>query len=976
MNKTIKPLLLIGKILVIIALPILFFSYIGQNPMKKTETASREIAIVNEDNGAEYDKNQIQVGSELVTTLDKDSEYDWVVVNRSAAESGLANKKYDAIIYFPSDFSKNIYTFNEEQPVKAGVKYKVQTSLNAENMEKVQKELEKTKNKMNKHISTQYWSYVSQSVEDIRKKFDKVLTKEIAFQNTMYEFYTPSSESLAGEIKQHKDMLKGVFASTKSAGETTNETLGEMGKTKAQMASFVEEVVTFEEYQKAQSALFALTSTQNQQLIMDSIQAYDGVLNEGVQTIPNIQKDTKPGFSLNEQGMNENVVMMQEKIESSTSNLEDFSSNMKEKQVEQISKIKDEQQSSIDQFKQSEEDGLNKLQTTLLEQRGSLANSSGDKDEIGGGDTPIEDVDTGGKGDSEAAPSKKEAIDDISLQVLLDKINGMNTTLESLVPAEGSEGAKDQISSLAGSLQEEINGLSGTLNKRTENYNQVVVQFNALIDSYNTLLTNYKKLQTDYEKLGKDYKDLGNQWEQSQEDIQKLQDIQSMTINETLTEIKKTEDELLKKVGGERRAALVDVFNRSILSRDSNALLAYYGSLSSYGELVQRVNETKESLDEVFTANMNELENMKNGVSGIVDEEAKLVQSSLLGVEEDFGALSSSMLDFISEYDENVEVEHAATLEELAAISARAQEVTANLTGNMETPEMEEAPVGSLNGEMFVSLQDSTATTVGYISELVHSVAERQDTVTKDTSDLQAKVGSVQERADQLNENWAQNVDSTKKIKTDVYSVLNNTLVDDQSNGYVYEYLANPVQISGEVLQQEKVNIPPIVMLVIILISGLLIGFFLHHYASVPMLVHAALFALLNLIVGLIISMYGLKIYPLGDMQAIKWTVFTVLLLFFCSAFTQLAFAIGPFVGAILVIGLISFFTIPLLDLIMPNFNVDHPVANVYMSIQFGNQLAFIPATTILIILTLVAAVLPYVMKRLAGKREMAHEAE
>ncbi|MGE7604656.1 type VII secretion protein EsaA [Peribacillus sp. NPDC097675] len=976
MNKTIQPLLLIGKILVIIALPILFFSYIGQNPMKKTETASREIAIVNEDNGAEYNKNQIQVGSELVTTLDKNSEYDWVVVNRSAAENGLANKKYDAIIYFPSDFSKNIYTFTEEQPVKAGVKYKVQTSLNAENMEKVQKELEKTKNKMNKHISTQYWSYVSQSVEDIRKKFDNVLTKEIAFQNTMYKFYTPSSESLAGEIKQHKDMLKGVFASTKSAGETTNEALGEMGKTKAQMASFVEEVMTFEEYQKAQSALFALTSTQNQQLVMDSIQAYDGVLNEGVQTIPDIQKDTKPGFSLNEQGMNENVVMMQEEIESSTSNLEDFSTSMKEKQVEQISKIKNEQQSSIDQFKQSEEAGLNKLQSTLLEQRVSLANSSGDKDPIGGGGTPIEDVDTGGNGDSKAAPSKKEAIDDISLQVLLDKINGMNTSLENLVPAEGSEGTKEQISSLASSLQEEINTMSGTLNDRTKNYNQAVIEFNALIDSYNKLLTNYKKLQDDYQKLGKDYQDLGNQWEKSQNDIQKLQDIQSMTINETLKEIKKAEEELLKKVGGERRAALVDVFNRSIASRDSNALLAYYGSLSSYGELAERVNNTKENLDEVFSANMIELENLKNGVAGIVDEQAKLVQSSLLDVEEDFGLLSSSILEFIAEYDENVEVEHAATLEELSAITAKTQEVTANLTGNMETPEMEEAPVGSLDGEMFVSLQDTTATTVSFISELVNSVAERQDTVTKDTSDLQAKVGSVQQRADELNENWAQNVDSTKKIKTDVYSVLNNTLVDDQSNGYVYEYLANPVQISGEVLQQEKVNIPPIVMLVIILISGLLIGFFLHHYASVPVLVHAALFTLLNLIVGLIISMYGLKIYPLGDMQAIKWTVFTVLLLFFCSAFTQLAFAIGPFVGAILVIGLISFFTIPLLDLIMPNFNVDHPVANVYMSIQFGNQLAFIPATVILIILTLIAATLPYVMKRLAIKREMAHEVE
>ncbi|MBR8646104.1 hypothetical protein KEH51_26115 [[Brevibacterium] frigoritolerans] len=205
---------------------------------------------------------------------------------------------------------------------------------------------------------------------------------------------------------------------------------------------------------------------------------------------------------------------------------------------------------------------------------------------------------------------------------------------------------------------------------------------------------------------------------------------------------------------------------------------------------------------------------------------------------------------------------------------------------------------------------------------------------------------------------------------------MNNTLVDDQENGYVYEYLANPVQISGEVLHQEKVNIPPIVMLVIILISGILIGFFLHHYEAIPMMVHAALFTLLNLIVGLIISMYGLKIYPLGDMQEIKWTVFTVLLLFFCSAFTRLAFTIGPFVGAILVIGLISFFTIPLLDLIMPNFNVDHPVADVYMSIQFGNQSAFIPASIILIVLTLIATVIPYIVKRLAERRAMAHEVE
>ncbi len=39
------------------------------------------------------------------------------------------------------------------------------------------------------------------------------------------------------------------------------------------------------------------------------------------------------------------------------------------------------------------------------------------------------------------------------------------------------------------------------------------------------------------------------------------------------------------------------------------------------------------------------------------------------------------------------------------------------------------------------------------------------------------------------------------------------------------------------------------------------------------------MFVLLNLIVGLIISLYGLNIYPLEEVRAIEWTVVTILLL-------------------------------------------------------------------------------------------------
>lgn len=126
---------------------------------------------------------------------------------------------------------------------------------------------------------------------------------------------------------------------------------------------------------------------------------------------------------------------------------------------------------------------------------------------------------------------------------------------------------------------------------------------------------------------------------------------------------------------------------------------------------------------------------------------------------------SESIMGYMKEYDANVETGQKATLAELAAITGKAQEVSANLSDDMEVPEMEAEPPVNLDGEMFVSLQDNTATTVGFISELVNSVAERQETVTKDTADLQAKVGSVQERADQLNDNWSQNVDSTEKSR-------------------------------------------------------------------------------------------------------------------------------------------------------------------------------------------------------------------
>lgn len=69
-------------------------------------------------------------------------------------------------------------------------------------------------------------------------------------------------------------------------------------------------------------------------------------------------------------------------------------------------------------------------------------------------------------------------------------------------------------------------------------------------------------------------------------------------------------------------------------------------------------------------------------------------------------------------------------------------------------------------------------------------------------------------------------------MRNDVYGILGNTLVDGQNNGYVYDYLANPLKISGEVPEEKIQTVPPVVILVIVLISSLLIGYFSSYYQT------------------------------------------------------------------------------------------------------------------------------------------------
>ncbi|CAH0347672.1 type VII secretion protein EsaA [Bacillus sp. CECT 9360] len=913
MSEKIKPLSIIGKMVFILLLPILFFTFVGHDPMKQQETATRGIAIVNEDQGSEYEKGPITFGKEVSSSLDTDSDYKWYVVNRNTAEKGLEDKQYDAVVYLPSDFSRNIMTFNENEPIKAGVQYKVQTSLNAENLEKVQRELEVAKSKMNKQVSTLYWSHVSQAVEDIRKKFDNILEKEIVFQKTMYDFYTPSSKQLAGDISQQKEMLESIFSSTKDAGKTSTETAGEFEASKAKVDTFVEDVTRYRVYQETQSEMF-------QQYLQESVSNIDDL-----QTIYSNRGNPRPEFDLDGE-----IYRLETRITDSNTSLNELSDHIKTANIgEQFDEVLGSQKDLMKVFKERSDIALlDDIQQRLIESRRSLQNGSGEQS---GGQTMALNI--------KESPAAKT--NEVTLSGIHEQVSLLRKNLESM-KTEQQTGNWAEVNKNLGNLEANVKKVEGQVSQQAATQKQLVIDYKELL----------KKLQ------------------------EKLQNMNpANSEEEIIREIMISERNILEssELSERRKNILAGQFNADIQNRNIGQLILYHGLLSSYQQAIQQSTDPEDKLINGIVENQDRLGEIKEDFSATLDTTLKGLESNssmISGVEEDFGNFAG----FVKEYDQNINDEQTEMMTELQLIKENASEISTNLGGNTPVPENEPLTSDNLNGEFFVTMQDSTAGNLKSVSDLVNSVADRQDQVTDYTNELQTKVGTVQKRADDLNNNWALNVESTKLIKNDFYGVLNNTQVDDQQNGYVYDYLANPVQISGDVLKEESSYTPPIIMLVIILISGLLIGFFLHLYSKVAPMVHASLYALLNFIVGLIISIYGLRIYPLEDMQAISWTIFTMLMLFLCSAIVRLAFYIGPFVGSILVIGLIIFFTTPLLDLIMPNFNIDHPVSTVYQSIQFGDSSSFILASIILAIATSVTAAIPYLRNRALIKREMAHE--
>ncbi|WP_332284802.1 type VII secretion protein EsaA [Bacillus safensis] len=954
---------IVSTMILILVLPVLFFHLIGDDPAKQKKNATRNIAVVNEDMGASESENTARFGQDVVAALSERPDYTWTVVNRSAAENGLKNRKYDAVLYIPSDFSKNVLSYDKDHPEKASIQFSIQDQLNAVNKEKVQRELENAQKKMNEQMSTLYWSFVSQEIGNVREEFEHIVGKEVEFQNTMYNFYKPNSNKLSDAVQQQKKQIEELKNAMADSQKQYKDGLSTTEEAKNQLKDFVKVVDQYQQYQDKQKDLLIKAQSASQKQIQ-----------QGLKQLADIQNQNARSFSDQMGGLKTDINGVQSQLKTTDSAIQSVQKAREDvipKQSTGLTELVIASQKELiknyeDRYLEDYRNKISDLQTKLLAKRQELMDEPeppADSDEDGPSDQDNENPEEIGINLDE----ETNELSQISTEMndLADQLADQETppTGDNNDDNTGDDPAQPDTGS-TNTSQDDLKALSTRLD-------EVKKKIQEKADAHND------ELKDKVSQMSKELETLTKKVEKLEKTILRLQDRYNVIPNE----IKNQESSIVSKVKElkRRNSPISNAFSDHLFEKKfetkstrTKKLMDYSNQLSQLELMIANVYQpsNNSSLYDAKEENIQSILSIKKEETENWDK----LKNQMLTSNDDVSTFIDEMQKFSDGYAEYITTQQASMEQELQTISESADNVAEQMADQGDAVYTADLAGSSI----VVSAQDSIGQEVLRLSENMSSLTDRQKGVADYTNNIEESVTTVQEKADTLNENWSKNVDSTKLVQQDLKGILGNTLSDQGNSNYVYNHLANPLKISGDVPEEKTQTVPPVVILVIVMISSLLIGFFSSYYASAPMLVKGALFGILNLLVGLMISLFGLNIYKLADDQAIQWSIFTILLLVACSAFIRTAFLFGSIAGWMAATALIFFFVAPLIDLVMPNFHFTNPVTDVYLSIQYGNGDTFGMGVTGLVILTVLFMVVPLVKKLWKDKteeRDVTHEA-
>lgn len=94
-------------------------------------TSGIKIAVTSQDQGTEMNGKKINIGDEVLHSLQHNKKLGWTFVNEAEARRGVLSGDYYASLLIPKDFSKKITSVLTENPQKPEIDYAVNEKINA-----------------------------------------------------------------------------------------------------------------------------------------------------------------------------------------------------------------------------------------------------------------------------------------------------------------------------------------------------------------------------------------------------------------------------------------------------------------------------------------------------------------------------------------------------------------------------------------------------------------------------------------------------------------------------------------------------------------------------------------------------------------------------------------------------------------------------------------------------------------------------
>lgn len=130
-TKIMKEHKLLIAVLAVLVVPIMYagmFLWAFWDPYEHIEDVP--VAVVNEDDGADFEGEQLTLGNELVDNLEEEAAFNFQFVDKQAAMKGLQAQEYYIVIEIPPSFSKNATTVMDETPKQTELIYIPNESYN------------------------------------------------------------------------------------------------------------------------------------------------------------------------------------------------------------------------------------------------------------------------------------------------------------------------------------------------------------------------------------------------------------------------------------------------------------------------------------------------------------------------------------------------------------------------------------------------------------------------------------------------------------------------------------------------------------------------------------------------------------------------------------------------------------------------------------------------------------------------------